>query len=373
MNKVYINAIGSFLPGEPISNEAMENYIGKINGQKSRLGPLILRQNRIKKRHYAMGQDGTTIWTAASLVAKAINQALQESEVMPRDVSFLAAATSQSDFLVPGFASMVHGELKDFPALELASFQSVCASSMMALKDAYLQIKATEHSNAVVGAGEFASRFFQPGFYENTQILGEDGLLPMSAEFLRWTLSDGAGALVLENRPNQHRHSLEIEWISLRSFANRFQPCMYAGGVQEPIMPWGNFMNPEKAHKSGSIALQQDFQLLSEMLPVWVGEFAKLIEEHRLSMDTMDWFLCHYSTHSLKLALVTLLEKAGCMVPPERWFTNLYEKGNTGSASMFVMLDELFHSNDLKKGQRIFCIVPESGRSIISFMMLKVV
>jgi 3-oxoacyl-[acyl-carrier-protein] synthase-3 len=40
---------------------------------------------------------------------------------------------------------------------------------------------------------------------------------------------------------------------------------------------------------------------------------------------------------------------------------------------MFVMLDELFHSNDLKKGQRIFCIVPESGRSIISFMMLKVV
>lgn len=373
MNKVYINSTGSFLPGEPISNEEMENYIGKINGQKSRLGPLILRQNKIKKRHYAISPDGAASWTAASMTAKAIRQALQHSEVVPGDVSFLATATSQADFLVPGFGSMVHGELQELPAIELASFQSVCASSMMALKDAYLQVKAGEHPNAVVGAGEFASRYFQPGFYENTQILGEDGTLPMSADFLRWTLSDGAGAVILENRPNQHGHSLEIEWIHLRSFANRFQPCMYAGGVKESIKPWGNFLSPVEAYKSGSIALQQDFRLLSEMMPVWVGAFAKLIEENRLSLDTLDWFLCHYSTHSMKLSLVSLLEKAGCMVPPEKWFTNLYEKGNTGSASMFIMLDELFQSNQLKKDQRIFCIVPESGRSIISFMMLKVV
>jgi 3-oxoacyl-[acyl-carrier-protein] synthase-3 len=372
MNKVYINAIGAYLPGKPIPNEQMEQYIGKINNQKSRLGPMVLRQNKIKNRHYAINAEGQTRWTASSLVAKAIESALETSEILPSEVRFLAAATSQSDFLVPGFASMVHGEL-NLPPVEVASYQSVCASSMMALKNAYLQVKSGEHPNAVVGAGEFASRFFQPGFYENTAILGEDGQLPMAAEFLRWTLSDGAGAVVLESQPNRHGNSLEIEWITLRSFANRFQPCMFAGGVQEPITPWGNFFNPETAYRQGTIILQQDFRLLSEMLPVWVGEYVKLIEEGRVSVEEMDWFLCHYSTHSLKLELVKLLESAGCMIPEEKWFNNLYQKGNTGSASMFVMLEELFNSEQLQKGQRLFCVIPESGRSIISFMMLKVV
>ena len=372
MNKVYINAIGVCLPGEPVPNDEMEQHIGKINQQKSRLGPLILRQNKIKQRHYAIDKTGHTQWTGSLLVAEAINHALQNSELVPNEVSFLAAATSQADFLVPGFASMVHGEL-DLPPVEIASYQSVCASSMMALKNAWLQVKSGEHPNAVVGAGEFASRYFQPGFYENTRLLGEDGQLPMSAEFLRWTLSDGAGAVVLEDRPNRHGHSLEIEWITLRSFANRFKPCMYAGGIQEPITPWGNSFSPEIAYRQGTMTLQQDFKLLSEMLPVWVGEYVKLIEEGKVSIEDMDWFLCHYSTHSLKLELVKLLEKAGCMIPEEKWFNNLYEKGNTGSASMFVMLDELFNQKNLVKGQKIFCVIPESGRSIISFMMLKVV
>ena len=372
MSKVYINAIGAFLPGAPIGNSEMEDYIGRINNQSSRLGPLVLRQNKILQRHYAMSRDGQPLWTASTLVAKAVENALKASEISSQEVRFLAAATSQSDFLVPGFASMVHGEL-NLPPIEIASYQSVCASSMMALKNAWLQIKAQEHPNAVVGAGEFASRFFQPGFYENTAILGEDGQLPMAAEFLRWTLSDGAGAVVLEGQPNRHGHSLEIEWITLCSFANRFQPCMFAGGVQKPIGPWGNFLSPETAYRQGTMVLQQDFRLLSEMLPVWVGEYAKLVEDGRVTIGQMDWFLCHYSTHSLKLELVKLLERAGCMIPEEKWFNNLYQKGNTGSASMFVMLEELFNSGQLEKGQQIFCVVPESGRSIISFMMLKVV
>ena len=360
------------MPGEPVSNKEMENFIGRINGEKSRFGPLILRQNKIKERYYAIDANGQSEWTCASLIAQAVKQALQNSELTARDITFLAAATSQYDYLVPGLASMVHAET-DFQPLEVASFQSVCASSMMAMKDAWLQIKAGEHQNAVVGAGEFASRFFQPGFYESTKIFGEDGKVPLSAEFLRWTLSDGAAAVVLENRPNKNGFSLEIEWIKLKSFANRFLPCMYAGGKQNPIQPWSNYFNPATAFEEGTIVLQQDFRLLGEMLPVWVGEYASLIEQGEVSVDAIDWFLCHYSTHHLREEIALLMDKAGCMIPEEKWFNNLYSKGNTGSASLLIMLEELFNEKELQAGQKIFCVVPESGRSIISFMMLKVV
>jgi len=71
--------------------------------------------------------------------------------------------------------------------------------------------------------------------------------------------------------------------------------------------------------------------------------------------------------------IVELLEKAGCMIPEDKWFTNLYTRGNTGCASIYLMLEELFHSGNLQPGQKIFCFVPESGRFTTAYMMLSVV
>ena len=50
------------------------------------------------------------------------------------------------------------------------------------------------------------------------------------------------------------------------------------------------------------------------------------------------------------------------MIPEEKWYTNLYERGNTGCASLFIMMDEFLKTQDVKPGDRIFCHVPESGR-----------
>ena len=37
------------------------------------------------------------------------------------------------------------------------------------------------------------------------------------------------------------------------------------------------------------------------------------------------------------------------------------------------MLDALLKSGRLKPGERILCVVPESGRAMVGFMMLEVV
>jgi 3-oxoacyl-[acyl-carrier-protein] synthase-3 len=60
-------------------------------------------------------------------------------------------------------------------------------------------------------------------------------------------------------------------------------------------------------------------------------------------------------------------------IPYEKWFTNLTTKGNTGSASIYIIMEELFHSGKLKKGQKLLCFIPESGRFSHCYMMLTVV
>lgn len=372
---VYVTASGQFLPGEPVTNDRMADHIGRLSPQAERMGRLVLRQNRIKTRHYAMQPDGSTEWTIAKMMGAAMRDTLDNAEIDAKQIGYLATSTTQNDLMVPGLASQVHGEL-GLPPLELANMQSVCASSMMALKSAWLQVKAGEHRAALVGGGEFASRYFRPGFYENTNAMPEDGALPGDAGFLRWTLSDGAAAVLLEDRPASKGLSLRIDWVSLRSFADRFEPCMTAGSVRDgdgALTPWSHHPDIHAAAQAGAFQLRQDVDALYRMLPVWLGEFMRLVDEGLIDSDAVDWFAIHYSAHSLREEMARLATKAGCMIPEERWYSNLATKGNVGAASIFLILDDLMKSGKLEEGQTVLCAVPESGQCVMAYAGMTVV
>lgn len=373
--RAYVTGSGQFLPGDPVSNAQMADYIGHVSDRAERLGRLTLRRNGICSRHYAMRPDGTTDWTLARLGAAALDDLFGRSGLDRRDVGYLATATTQNDLMVPGLASGVHAAV-GLPPLEIASLQSVCASAMMALKSAALQVSAGEHAAALAVGAEFSSRYFRPGHYLGTAAMAPDGTLPADAEFLRWTLSDGAAGVLVEDRPATRGLSLRIDWISLRSFADRFAPCMTGGAVadgQGGLTPWSHFPTIAEAARAGAFQLRQDVEALHRMLRVWLGELMRLVDEGRVDPGGVDHFLCHFSARSLRDEMVAQARKAGCLIPEERWFTNLYEKGNVGAASLFLLLDDLLRSGSLKAGQRVLCAVPESGQCVIGYAMMTVV
>ena len=133
MKNVFITSIGKFLPNSPISNEEMEEYLGKINGDASRVRERILNQNGIQSRHYALDKEQKTTHLNSNLATKAIEEALSRRGINGTEIDFLATGTTQGDLPIPGFASMVHAE-SDLGPCEIANFQSVCASGVMALK-----------------------------------------------------------------------------------------------------------------------------------------------------------------------------------------------------------------------------------------------
>lgn len=369
MNTVYINAAGSFLPGDPVGNDEAPEFLGPISKLEERLRQSALGKNGIRKRHYALTKDGEPTHTNAGMAALAAEQALARSEVAKKDVGMLCAAASQGDLLAPGIGSMVHAEL-GLEDIEVSSFTSFCASGMMALKTAVSAIRCGDTPNAVVCASEFASRFFRAGYLEGTRPTPD-------TQFLRWTLSDGSGAFVLENRPNERGLSLKVEMMDLVSYAGHFETCMYGGGKKDEsgqiAKPWSNYATLEEAVKDGAFHLRQDFELLEQIIPLGLQRYVQLVEDGKIDPDTLDWVLCHFSSDHFRESLESEALKEGTPLDPDKIFTNLYEKGNTGSASIFVMLEELMQSGRLKNGQQILCMVPESGRFIISFMLLTVV
>ena len=374
MRPAYITATGQFLPGEPVGNGQMADHIGIGSEEGVRMGRLFLRRNRIKTRHYAMRADGTTDWTVAKLGAAAVEDCLEQAGLDKTRLSYLASATTQNDLMVPGLASGIQAEA-GIPPLEIASLQSVCASALMALKAVWREVGSGDHEAGVAVGAEFASRYFRPGHYSGTRTAGDDGALPADAEFLRWTLSDGAAAALIEAKPAARSLSLRIDWISLRSFADRFPTCMTGGAIRDRdgITPWSHAASIEAAAQAGAFQLRQDVDVLARMLPVWIGEMMRLVDLGRIDPGGVDWFLCHYSAHNFREELIALAKRAGCMIDEEKWFTNLYEKGNVGAASLFLLLDDLMRSDKVEPGQTILCAIPESGRCIMGYAQMTVV
>jgi 3-oxoacyl-[acyl-carrier-protein] synthase III len=368
----YITSMGQFFPGEPVDNESMEAFLGKINGKTSRARGRILKQNGIETRYYAIDRQQRSLFSNAEMAARAVKCAIDRGGVELADVDFLAAATSQSDLPLPGFASMVHAEIGS-PPCEIATLHGVCASGVMALKTASLHVGSGKRT-AVACGSEFASRLFKSSRFES-QTKVRNGSLGFDVEFLRWMLSDGAGAAVLRSAPEIAGPCFEIEWIELKSCANRFAPCMYVGPEKNGgrLASWLDYPSFQAAADDGAINLRQDVRMLDDVIGQSVQGAVELVERGRLNPARVDWMVVHYSSQIFREKAYEMACRSGFEIPPERWFTNLATKGNVGSASIFVLLEELLYSGRLEPGQRIFCIVPESGRFLFGYMLLTVV
>ena len=359
----YITGVGSYLPGDPVGNDEIEQYLGSSTSSE-RIKRRMLEANGIEKRHYAIDGEGKTLMLNEELAVRAIRAALSEAALAPSDVQMLATGTTQGDLAVPGFASMVHGRLGGGP-MEILSAGGVCCSGIAAFRAVEDAVRLGRHRAGVVVGSELVSRTLR------ASRLGRAGF---DAEFLRYMLSDGAGAVVVESQPAREGLSLRVDWTHLVSHAHRFDVCMYAGASSpdhvEAGQTWQDQTTPTDAHEAGMLDLRQDIGVLANILAIGVEEYVGLVREGRFDPAEIDHLLVHYSSEYFRPDIVRLMGEAGLMIPEEKWFTNLRTRGNTGAASIFIMLEEAFNGGRFSPGDRILLMIPESGRFSVAFVHL---
>ena len=214
--KVFLNSTGSFLPGVAVSNEEMDSYIGSINPQSSRIKRRILAENGILSRHYGINKIGETLFSSVDMAIHAIQNALSTTNIKTIEIPFLSSGTVGADLAAPGFANLIQGQLRAAP-MQTMSFQGICASGVAAMKAAAQVIELGEFDKSVAVAVEFPSRLFKTSRFQQVE---EN--IDFDSHFLRWMLSDGAGAVLFENKPKQNGISLKLSWIHLKSFSGDF-------------------------------------------------------------------------------------------------------------------------------------------------------
>jgi len=376
MNDVYITRLSKYLPNKPIDNDQMEDKLGRIDGQDSKARRIVLRNNKITTRYYAIDEDGNVTHNNAKLVSEAV-ELLCDADFKKEDIELLSCGTSSPDQILPSHASMVHGFLKG-GNLEVNSPSGACCSGMNALKYGYMAVKSNQVDNAVCTGSERMSSWLRSKLYadeiSHLKDLEKTPVLAFKKEFLRWMLSDGAGAFLLESEPKGNT-PLKIEWMEAYSYAHELETCMYAGSDKlkdGSLKAWSEF-TPEEWTEKSIFSVKQDVKLLSENILVkGVESLKNAIDKNGLSPKDITYYLPHVSSYYFRERLYDEMIKQGVPISWDNWFMNLDKVGNIGAGSIYIMLEELVASGKLNKGDKILLSVPESARFSYAYALLTV-
>ncbi|WP_303925651.1 beta-ketoacyl-ACP synthase III [Draconibacterium sediminis] len=378
MNKnVYISSVSKFLPNSPVENEDMEQYLGLINSKPSRVRRIVLKQNGIKSRYYALDKKQKITHTNAELAFRSI-QKLFPDEKIPEDIDVLACATGNPDQLLPSHASMVHGLMKNKP-MELYSASGVCLTCLQAFKTAYLSVLSGVSSKAICSTSELASPTLLSKNYEEEyeycSQVGKDPYMAFEKDFLRFMLSDGASSVLLSDKKSENGISFKVEWVEMTSYANELPTCMFMGAeLREDgeLTSWKEFESRELINRS-VLTVKQDIRLLKpNIIRYWVDHLEYCLDKYNLDPKDVDYVIPHVSSMFFYGKLAEGIEARGLDLGTNKWFTNLTEIGNIASASIFAALDDLCKTEMPKAEDKVLLLVPESGRFSYGTVLLTV-
>jgi len=346
----FLTATGSYLPGAPIANDQIGDLLGVLEGEAD-VAQSVLAMNGIVTRHYAQDERQQSTQDVYDLAAQAAKACLKERS--PRaPITFLSVGTTYAPFSGPGVASIVHHRLQaagliDRP-LEISSHGGICTSAAAALVAAVRGVKLDEHQSALSIGTEHASEVLKSSAIRPIDDRAAHTDLRKSqwfmAVFLRFMLSDGAGAFLLESQPRAEGLSLRVDWTHSLSFANEAPLCM-------------------KLDNSNRL-LTQDVGILTQYFYKLAAEFVRAaLDHHGEELDSYRMVLPHMSSYFFRRKMEKIMQEFSHDAErPVPYWTNLATAGNTGAASIYVMLDHFLQQHEIAAGDRLLLFIPESGQ-----------
>ena len=311
-----ITGVGSYLPAKILTNAHLEKMVDTSD-------EWITTRTGIKSRRQAARDEFTS-----DMAAHAAQRAMKKAGVTADQIDLIIVATITPDMPFPATACIVQQKIG---ARRAAAFdlEAACSGFIYGL--------------------EVGQQFIMSRTYDTVLVIGAEKL----SSIVDWKdrntcvlFGDGAGAAVLQSRPNSH---------------GLLTAVMGADGSKGSLlyMPGGGSRCPASVD---SVA-------------------ARL---HYLRMDGRETFknavqaMYHAAQEALRRCELDI-SKIKCVIPhqanrriidavgkrlgatPEQWFINLDRYGNTSAASVAIALDEAVSSGKIQRGDLILMMVFGAG------------
>jgi 3-oxoacyl-[acyl-carrier-protein] synthase III len=356
-NKIKITGSGTFLPGKPISLDEVDSYLGelteaprKITSWLGRMKLLMKELLEVEYYHYAI-DPVTREFTEDNITmsVKAARTALISAGLKADDIQFISYGSAHQDQM-PTASTRIQEALGIERCGEI-SIHANCTSAYKALLVAAEFIQSGRYDNALVVSSSMSSSELRAEYY-NQAIVNKEEL------FLRYFLSDGAGALIL-TRADAGEKGLFVDSVYTESIGGKKPSAM---GNKRPAY----WMNPKEEYEKGYHHLAQMFQ--EELRAhfhepggsVFLNGLKRMMEKYPIDMPSVRYFQVNFPSRHISELIMEECEKLG--ISKDKLYTKISTLGYVGPPMAFICLDKIIREEKLAKGELILSFVTEVSK-----------
>lgn len=291
---------GSALPQRVISNDELSQYLDTSD-------EWIYPRTGIRERRM------TTTESLYDLAVEACNKAIEAAKIDPKDLDYIICSNVANNFVTPGMGCILQGKIgATCPSYDI---NQACAGFIFALNMADAFFKNGTAKNILIVCAEEPSKFCDWSDRDSAILFG-----------------DGAGAVVVT--AGNDLKSMRLTTTSM------YDVLYYQRDLEKT--PFEKF---DLEHKPLVMKGRDVFKMA---VKTSADDMKKVIDEAGLEVKDINMFLFHQANVRIIEGIRQRLGAEDSYFP-----TNMERYGNTSSASIVILLDEMVRGNEIKPGDNI--------------------
>lgn len=363
---VAITGSGSYLPGPPVPPGELDRYLGELTSAPPRvtkwfhrIHPLMRTLVEVDFYHFAL-DPVTRQFTDdnVTMAVKAARQALEDANLSPAEIDFIAYGSPHQDQM-PTASVRIQEALGIEQCAEI-SIHANCTSAYKALMLGCDMIRNGRYRSALVISSNISSSELVAEYY-NQPLVTRESL------FLRYFLSDGAAALVLQSVQEDYK-GLMVDYTYIESAGGKKLSAM---GNKRPAY----YMNPRLEYESGFHHLSQLFQ--EELRQsfhdsdgsVFIKGLRRMLALHPVDLKKIRFFQVNFPSKHISELIMDECEEIG--IDRATLYTKMATMGYIGPPMALMCLDKIRREERLETGDIILSFVTEVSKFMQAGYILK--
>lgn len=363
---VKLTGTGSYLPGNPITIDEVDNYLGELTEAPKKIQKWLHRMKNLMKEmlevdyyHFAIDPE-TREFTDDNITmsVKAARQAIEKAGIKAEDIDLIVYGSAHQDQM-PTASVRIQESLGIEQCGEM-SIHANCTSAYKALLIAGDFIKSGRYRNALVLSSSMSSSELRAEYY-NQPIVKKEEL------FLRYFLSDGAGALILQ-AADEKKDGLFVEHTYMESVGGKKPSAM----LNKRPAYW---MNPKKEFELGYHHLAQMFneQLRThfhdEDGSVFLKGLKRMLNKYPINLSELRYFQVNFPSKHISELIMDECDELG--IPRDTLYTKMATMGYVGPPMAFISIDKIVREENLIHNDLILSFVTEVSKFMQAGYALK--
>lgn len=324
---------GHYLPGRPYTNHDLARVMDTTD-------EWVVQRTGIVQRHYC--PDGVGV---SDLALVAAQRALQAANRKPEDVDYIIFNTMTPEHMYPGSGALL-GQKLGCPGVPAMDLRQQCAAQLFSFQVAEGLLQSGAAKCILIAAAEAQSTFMP---WSDWDILeGASDRKPSPEDWERATrhrgyaviFGDGGGAFVIERTDEANQGVLALD---LKTDGRYVDQLLLPHGFMR--RPYVNQTVIDTEEYMPVMAGREVFKHAVTKLPPSINSAC---ERAGVTLDDIDWFVAHQANARINEAIRDRMKIDPAKVP-----SNIERVGNTSTATIPILMDEMIRDGRLKRGQLV--------------------